>query len=230
MLHRAIAIFAFTSIFSFAACSRTSSNQPAANAATSLSAKAGDNPGAPGNHLFARENLTATRTNALAEYILPEVRSRLDAEPVSRDEDPLVASPPEVGDSSGDTGDSHVSDADTLPGEDAVSNSDEIEKMKFSWAQKKKFGEALRGDQAANGVLVLYADETYYDVGRLMNFIEEGRNIMAANSEIDPRRIKVVYGGYRGLAQVEFWVIPQGEQVPDFKPDNKDAANGPEDH
>jgi hypothetical protein len=225
MLYRALAIFAFTSIFSFAACSRTTSNQSAANAATALSAKTGDDPGAPGNHLFARENLTAVRTNALADFILPEVRSRLDTEPVSQDEDPLVASPPEIGDSSGDTGDSRVSDSETLPGEDAVINQDDIEKMKFSWAEKKKFGEALRSDTTANGVLVLYADETYYDVGRLMNFIEEGRNIMAANSELDPGRIKVVYGGYRGLAQVEFWVIPQGEQIPEFKPENKDAAN-----
>lgn len=214
MLRRCLAIIVFTSIFCFAACSRTTTRTDAA-----LSTEAGEKPGA--NRLLARENLTAARTNALAEFILPEVRARLDTEPGSQDGDASSAAAPETGDTASD---SKPSDAETLPGEDAINNPEDLENLKFSWA-RKKFGQSLQKDPTATGVLVLYADDNYYQVGSLLGFIEEGRDRIAAGSELDPERIKVVYGGYRGLAQVEFWVVPQGEEMPAFKPDERSAAN-----
>jgi hypothetical protein len=212
MLRLSLAIIASASILGFSGCSRATTRP---SAETSLSATSGDNPNAR-NRPFARENLTASRSNALADFIIPEVRMRLDAEPGSQDEQPEVSVQPDFGEPASGY------DPETLPNEDTISDPDEMRGMRFSWA-RKKFGDALVKDPAAGGVLVLYADDHYYEVGRLLDFIAEGRDRIAYGSEIDPARIQVVYGGYRGLAQVEFWVVPEGQQMPEFKPEDRDA-------
>jgi hypothetical protein len=205
MLRLALAIITFTLMFTTAACSKSAPKPSTSEAA--LSAKTGND--APGQgRLMQRENLTAARSNALADFIIPEVRMRLDQEEGSGVQD--------------GSSDEPVDMSETTPGEDSVINPDEVESLRFSWA-KKKFGEALRKDETASGVFILYADENYYEVGRLLNFIEEGRDRVAANSEIDPARIKVVFGGYRGLAQVEFWVVAQGDNMPEPRPEERDA-------
>lgn len=186
-------------------------------AETSLKAKTGETEQA-GTRLYRRETLTAARSNALADYILPQVRQKLDEEPGSQDEISESYVPQDT--SAGE----YVDNSETLPGEDALVNPDELDKLKFSWV-KKKYGETLKKDETSRGILVLYADENYYDVGRLAGFIEEGRNRLAAESEIDANRIQVVYGGYRGLAQVEFWIVPEGQDLPELKPENRDQEN-----
>jgi hypothetical protein len=218
MLRISLAIIAFTLVFTSAACSKTAPKPSVAEA--SLSAKAGENQPAAGTRFLARENLTAARSNALADFIIPEVRMRLDEEPGSQDEVSTSGGPQEESGEQVDT-------SETAPGEDSMIDPDELQSMKFSWA-KKKFGEALKKDETVNGVFVLYADENYYDVGRLLGFIEEGRDRIAAHSEVDPARIQVVFGGYRGLAQVEFWVVAQGERMPDPKPEERGARDAKE--
>jgi hypothetical protein len=211
MLRKSLAVIIFIWALTSVGCSRTV-KPPAMEARLS----AGENT--PNQtRLFQRETLTAVQTNALADFILPEIRTHLDAEPVSQDELPVYDSVPEYSD-----GES-VDTSETVVGEDGVTNPDELEKLRYSWA-KKKYGEALKKDETARGVLVLYADENYYDIGRLTAFIEEGRNRIAGNAEIDSGRIQVVYGGYRGLAQVECWIVPQGENLPELKPENRETA------
>lgn len=205
MLRLALAIITFTLMFTSAACSKSAPKPPASEAALSAN-RAEDAPGQ--GRLMQRENLTAARSNALADFIIPEVRMRLDQEEGSGVQEGLS--------------DEVIDTSETLPGEDSVINPDEVESLRFSWA-KKKFGEALRKDETASGVLILYADENYYEVGRLLQFIEEGRDRVAANSEIDPARIRVVFGGYRGLAQVEYWVVAQGDNMPEPRPEERDA-------
>lgn len=212
LLRLSLAIITFTLMFTSAACSK-SAPKPAASEAT-LSAKGGEDASGQ-SRLMQRENLTAVRSNALADFIIPEVRMRLDQEPGSQDEVPVGAGP-------GEYSNEYVDTSETTSGEDSIISPDEVESVKFSWA-KKKFGEALRKDETASGVFVLYADENYYEVGRLLQFIEEGRDRIAAYSEIDPARMKVVFGGYRGLAQVEYWVVAQGETMPDPRPEERDA-------
>jgi hypothetical protein len=212
MLRSSLAIVALASILGLSGCSRATT-KPAVE--TSLSAKTGENPTA-GNRPFARENLTASRTNALADFIIPEVRMRLDAEPGNPDEPVEMSEPLDLGEPASGY------DPETLSNEDSANNPEELQSMRFSWA-RKKFGDALVKDPAAGGVLVLYADDQYYEVGRLLEFISEGRDRIAAGSEIDAGRIQVVYGGYRGLAQVEFWVVPEGQQMPEFKPADRYA-------
>lgn len=187
------------------------------SAETSLKAKTGESEQV-GTRLYRRETLTAANSNALADFILPQVRQKLDEEPGSQDEIPESYAPQDYG--SGE----YVDNSETLPGEDALVNPDELDKLKFSWV-KKKYGETLRKEETSRGLLVLYADENYYDVGRLAQFIEEGRNRLATDSEIDPNRIQVVYGGYRGLAQVEFWIVPEGKDLPELKPEDRNQEN-----
>lgn len=181
-----------------------------------LSANSSENTPAQ-TRLFQRETLTAARSTALADFMLPEVRSRLDAEPVSQDEAPVYDSVPEYS-----TGES-VDTSETVVGEDGATNIEELNKLNYSWA-KKKYGEALKKDPTARGVLVLYADENYYDIGRLTNFVEDGRDRIASGSEIDAGRIQVVYGGYRGLAQIELWIVPEGQDMPELKPENRETG------
>lgn len=212
MFRIALAILVFTLTFSSAACSKSAQKPSTTEAA--LSAKTGED--APGHsRLMQRENLTAARSNALAEFIIPEVRMRLDEEPGSQDE-------ASVGGGQEQPSGEQVDTSETTPGEDAVIDPDEMQSLKFSWA-KKKFGEAVKKDETVTGVFILYADENYYDVGRLLRFIEEGRDRIAASSEIDPGRIQVVYGGFKGLAQVEFWVVAQGDKMPEARPEDRDA-------
>ncbi|HEX6126381.1 MAG TPA: hypothetical protein VFZ23_13485, partial [Pyrinomonadaceae bacterium] len=100
-------------------------------------------------------------------------------------------------------------DEDTAPAGSSYPN-------KFLWA-KKSFGDAVKADVASSGVIVLYADENYYDLNALMAFVQDGRNRIANASGIGGDRIQVVYGGYRGVPQVELWLVPDGASMPEFK-------------
>jgi hypothetical protein len=95
-----------------------------------------------------------------------------------------------------------------------------LDTLKFSWA-KKAFGDALNASATNNGVIVLYADENYYDVERLTGFVEDGRNRIAEMSGIGGERIQVVFGGYRSAPQIELWVVPQGSPMPEFKTEDR---------
>lgn len=213
MLRQTIAIMVFIWALTSVGCSRAA-NKPAAEAVL----RASGEETAGQTRLLQRETLTASRTNALADFILPEVRTRLDAEPVSQDELPVYDSYPEY------TDNEPVDTSETVVGEDGEINPDERDKLNYSWA-KKKYGEALKKDETAQGVLVFYADENYYDIARLTSFVEEGRNRIAGNAEIEAGRIQVVFGGYRGLAQVECWIVPQGQNMPELKPEKRDTAS-----
>jgi hypothetical protein len=208
-----VIIWALTSI----GCSRPAGGP---SAETALKSKTEDDAT---NHtrLFRRETLNASRTNALAEFINPEVRMRLDQEPGSQDE--VSTSTVQTDEAPG----APEYNPETEIGDDGVVNLDELQKLKFSWTNKK-FAATLKKDETTSGVLVLYADENFYDVGRLTRFIEEGRDKMAEAAEIDPGRITVVFGGYKGLAQLEFWLVAQGEQAPEPKPDRREADDSPQ--
>lgn len=213
MLRKSLVVIIFIWSLTSVGCSRAA-NKPAAEAVL----RAGGEETAGQTRLLQRETLTASRTNALVDFILPEVRSRLDAEPVSQDELPVYDTQPEY--SSGES----VDTSETVVGEDGYTNPDELDKLNYSWA-KKKYGEALKKDETAQGVLVFYADENYYDIDKLTSFVEEGRNRIAGNAEIDANRIQVVFGGYRGLAQIECWIVPQGQNLPELKPEKRETAS-----
>lgn len=90
---------------------------------------------------------------------------------------------------------------------------EEIQTARFSWADPK-FGEAIAKRRAARGTIVLYADDLYYDVSRLLQFVDEGRDRIAAGAKIDASRIDVIYGGYRPGMTAEFWIVPENGKPP----------------
>ena len=77
-------------------------------------------------------------------------------------------------------------------------------------------------------MIVLYADENYYDINSLMAFVEDGRSRIAKRSGIESDRIQVVFGGYRGVPQVELWLVPDGGPMPEFRTDDRSKTSGPE--
>jgi hypothetical protein len=98
---------------------------------------------------------------------------------------------------------------------------------KFTWA-KKSFGEAVKASPTNNGVIVLYADENYYDINSLMVFVEDGRHRIADKAGIESDRIQVVFGGYRGVPQVELWIVPDGAPMPEFRTEDRSKSSEPE--
>ncbi len=178
---------------------------------------------------FGRHTLNAAGSNYLSEFMFPEVRARLDEEPVGDADssyDPATVEPntsadePQTESASGETQNDEAGQPRAEESEDAYPSGARLDTLKYSWA-KKTFGEAVKANPTNNGVIVLYADENYYDVSRLMGFIEEGRNRIAEGSALGGERFQVVFGGYRAVPQVELWVVPEGGPMPEFKTDDR---------
>lgn len=178
----------------------------------------------PAPKMFDRRMLDVAGFHNLNEFIRPDVRMQLDKEPVG-DGDEYVE-PPSVSDSSSNDEPSGEIGTDE-DGTDLDTRNRDLEKVKFSWA-RKKFGDALTADPTVTGAIVLYADEAYYDIYRMLHLIDQGRDRIAADGGFDASRIQVIFGGYRGKAQVELWIIPEGQSLPEAKPEEKDVANGEE--
>lgn len=194
----------------FASCSR-------ADVGDATTASLGANPSVP--KMFDRRMLEVSGFHNLNEFIRPEVRERLDNEPVGDGyevvERPAVSDASSIDEPSGEKGiDEDNTDLDT--------RNRDLENVKFSWA-RKKFGDALVADPAASGVIVLYADDAYYDIYKMLHSIDLGRDRIAADGGFDGGRIQVIFGGYRGKAQVELWIIPEGQNMPEAKPEDRET-------
>jgi len=211
---RFLLLVSFAVVVFAASCSQ---NKIADGTTASVSA----NP-QPAPRMFDRRVLDVAGFHNLNEFIRPDVRMRLDKEPVG-DGDEYVEQP-SVSDSSlsdEPSGETVNSEDDT----DIDTRARDLEKVKFSWA-RKKFGDALVADSTVTGAIVLYADENFYDVYKMLHHIDQGRDRIAADGGFDASRIQVIFGGYRGRAQVELWIIPEGVNLPEAKPEDREA-NGP---
>ena len=180
---------------------------------------------------FGKQNLSAGGSQALFEFIRPEVRAKLDEEPTGDTDagfDPATSEPPAGADQSQgeSSGEAQNEEQQQTTGEEVNPTAARLE-SKFAWA-KKSFGDALKADVKTNGFIVLYADDNYYDSGRLMEFVEQGRNMIAERSGVPGDRIQVVYGGYRSVPQVEYWIVSEGTSVPAFKPEDRNRPTEPE--
>jgi hypothetical protein len=185
---------------------------------------------------FSRLNLNASGAAYLNEFIRPEVRARLDEEPTGNADDSYDPSTAEAGvpadqpdaRSAEESLGEKTSEPRHTESEEGYPGSPRLDTVKYSWA-RKAFGDAVKAAPTNNGVIVLYADENYYDVERLMGFVEEGRNRIADASAIPGDRIQVVFGGYRSAPQLELWVVPQGSPMPEFKAEDRSKASQAED-
>jgi hypothetical protein len=213
---RVLLLAVFAGLVFSASCSRAKVDD-----ATTASMSANPQP-AP--RMLDRRMLDVAGFHNLNEFIRPEVRERLDKEPVG-DGVEYVEQPSVSDSSSGDepSGETVNSEDET----DLDTRNRDLEKVKFSWV-RKKFGDALTADGTVSGAIVLYADDTYYDVYKMLHLIDLGRDRIATDGGFDAARIQVIFGGYRGKAQVEMWIIPEGQSLPEAKPEDRDAPNSPQ--
>ena len=115
------------------------------------------------------------------------------------------------------------------PGEDEYVDTrtpEEIENERFNFVSDK-FGGLLTKRIDSTGVIILYADDQTYDIGRLINFVEDGKTRLAKLSEIDPARISIRFGGYRDYPHVDYWIVPLGGKEPVATPAER-AVEEPE--
>lgn len=233
-LYRSFAvIIILVSTLCSASCSKASV-QPSSSSAGALTANSAFNnlAGRP----FARQHLNAGGASYLNDFIRPEVRARLDEEPAGDTDggydpstlDSGMLSEQSQAESTGEDQSEEAQQQREAANEDLYPAGSRLDTLKFSWA-KKSFGDAVKASPTNNGVIVLYADENYYDVERLMGFIEEGRDRIAETSALGGEHIQVVFGGYRAVPQVELWVLPQGSPMPEFKTDNRSKRSEPQD-
>jgi hypothetical protein len=231
MLKSFVVVISLSTLFS-AGCGRAT-NPPSSSSAGALTANSALNNST--SRPFSRLNLNGPGAAYLNEFIRPEVRARLDEEPTG---DADGGYDPSTADSSGSADQPQPDSAEVAPREEtseakpadndeAYSPGSRLDTVKYSWA-KKAFGEAVKAAPTNNGVIVLYADENYFDVERLMGFVEEGRNRIATASVIPGDRIQVVFGGYRSAPQIELWVVPKGGPMPEFKTEDRSKAAPPE--
>ncbi|MEP7148130.1 MAG: hypothetical protein ABI857_04545 [Acidobacteriota bacterium] len=220
-LYRSVAVVIFLSTLFSASCAKTPPPSSSAGALTVNSALAA--------RPFARQTLNAAGSNYLNEYLLPEVRARLDEEPVGdadSDYDPAAidlgtsSSDQPMGESPGEGQTEEAQQSVTTDNDESFPTGSRLDTLKYSWA-KKAFGEAVNASPENTGVIVLYVDEYHYDVERLTRFVEEGRNRIAEMSNVGGERIQVVFGGYRAVPQVELWIVPPGGPMPEFKADDR---------
>ncbi len=228
-LYKLLTVTLLLAILSSASCSNASV-KPSSSAGALTANSALDNFAA---RPFGRHHLNVSGFNTLNEFLRPEVRARMDEEPVgdadtsydpgtldpeaSREEAP---SEPAADVPNDEPQFNQSNDEDNLP------NAARLDSVKFSWA-KKSFAEAVKADLNAIGVVVLYADENLYDMTGLMGHIEHGRDRLAEQSSIGGERIQVVFGGFRAVPQVELWIVPAGS-MPELKPEDRSKSSGPE--
>jgi hypothetical protein len=220
----------FVSIPFSIACS---SVPPASSSAGALTANSAINIPAP--RPFEKHNLIAGGSHYLNQFIRPEIRAKLDEESTGDADSsydpstldlgaPSDQTQPEPADEEqGDSGGQQQSGES----DESFQDGSRLDTLKFAWA-KKSFGEAIKANPSNSGVIVVYADDNYFEVDRLMGYVEEGRDKIAATSEIGGEKIQVVFGGYRAVPQVEMWIVPQGGAIPELKAEDRSKAGEPE--
>ena len=225
--YRPLALTLLLSVLVSTSCSKDA--PPASSSAGSLTANASLNLAA---RPFAKHQLNTPGFHYMNDFIRADVRARMDEEPVGDADgsyDPATVEP--VSPPSDEP--APEPEARNEEPEQQYGSTDEnpagisLEAAKFLWA-KKSFGDAVKAAPTSHGVIVLYADENYFDTERLMAYIQEGRDRIAEASGAPGDRIQVVYGGYRSMPQVELWVIREGEAMPEFKPDDRSKMSQPE--
>lgn len=97
---------------------------------------------------------------------------------------------------------------------------EQLQDLKFNWTSDR-FGAFLEKHKKMQGVIMFYADDQEFDVNKVTNRIEEGKQRIAKAAEISPERIQVVFGGYKSYIQIEFWAVPEKGKFPTPEPEER---------
>lgn len=167
----------------------------------------------------------------LTEFILPSVQAAIDeqnrlAEEEWKRENPETVETPETVVEENTEQNAEPSTQESSEEEAPVEEptQEEIDEIRFSWANAN-FAEVIKKQKGAGGVIIFYADDAYYDVNQLHNFIDEGRSRIAAEAKISPDRIRVIFGGYRNSVEAEFWLVPEKGEFPTPTPASREIEN-----
>ncbi len=77
----------------------------------------------------------------------------------------------------------------------------------------ESFGTLLGKREESRGVIIFYADDQHFDIGKIRALMEEGIERFSTSSPKEGGRIELVFGGYRSSTDIEYWIVPQkGEQ------------------
>lgn len=95
---------------------------------------------------------------------------------------------------------------------------------RFDWVERGLAKHAATRE-GGRGVIIFYADDQQYDIGKLMEFIEKGANRLAAKSTLERSRINVRFGGYRETPDVDFWFVPANGKEPIATPGERPVEN-----
>jgi len=224
--YRAVALTLLVSVFSSMGCSKTSVPPPSSSAGALTANSAAVNP-------IPRpfEKHTLNSGNYLNQFIRSEIRAKLDEEPTGDADasydpstlDPGASSDETQPESAGEGQAEDTQQPQTAENEESFRDGARLDTLKFSWA-RPAFGDAVKASPTNTGVIIVYADENYYELDRLMAYVEEGRDKIAETSNIGGERVQVIFGGYRAAPQVEMWIVPQGGQMPELKPEQRPKA------
>ena len=103
---------------------------------------------------------------------------------------------------------------------DAAAIREVYEKQKFDWISNS-FGHYLKARKGSTGVLIYYADDHRFDIGKLHLLIDEARQRMAKKAGIAIADIMLEYGGYRESVEAEFWFVPARGSQPAATPEER---------
>lgn len=159
--------------------------------------------------------------NLLDEFILPQVKAQEEAERLASEaEMEAQIESEEINEE--EINEETPDEPETLEEEFEIEQRtpEEIEAEKFSWANEK-FGEIIKKQKDSSGAIIFYADDAYYDIGRLQIHIEDGKRRIAEAAKIPADKIQVLFGGYRNGIEVEFFIIPKNGEFPTLAPEER---------
>lgn len=162
--------------------------------------------------LYDRRQLSNLEDDSFSEeFILPAIKAEREAERREYEQE------------------NQTPDAEEIEEEPTEENAkteqptpEEIEKAKFFWLGER-FGEQLKKQKGSNGVIIFYADDTFFEISKLQSHIEDGKRRIAQNSKISPDKIQIIFGGYRNSIEMEFWVVPKKGEQPKPTPEEREV-------
>ena len=162
--------------------------------------------------------MTEASGDILSEFVLPAVIAQQQEEERLAEEKYRRENSDEV--ENEDTAIAESNETEKPDETEAEPTQEESNELKFFWTSKT-FGEVIKDREKSRGVIFFYADDAYYDTGKLQNLIEQGRVRIAEKAEISPDKIQVIFGGYRGSVETEFYIVPENAELPTASPEER---------
>ena len=107
-------------------------------------------------------------------------------------------------------------ESDFDPGEYETTAEDpesEASKVNLEW-QAERYVEALKQERGARACLIVYYDPEGKSFKKVQERVEEVRRQLVERHGLKAEQIVTLAGGYHDWPQVEFWIVPEGAELP----------------